>query len=449
MSKESTRRSVSDASFPRLATNARDASSDLESLAAPSPFFHVEKSLRRTAAEDAHSRLSFLTRAREDLGRPLNLDATSRAAVRMSVPMLAELIILVQPSEIDGEWSIVQAIESGDVVALDEFHGANRLPAHLTGAIERALAHGTREDLPPDSTFRSYGGPETISIPLRGRGRTFGVLTCSHEPSGRKFSSADMEMAEVFAMQAASAIDNARRLQEVEAADRRRTESLSVLAHELRNPLAAIRYAVAVLRRFADKEAVRSAHDIIDKQTTHMVRLVDDLSEMSRLTNGKIRLELESLDVATVVHEAVEASRPSIDARAHRLTVRSPHTPVRVVADRVRLSQVLANLLDNAAKYTPPQGAISISADREGEKAVFRVSDNGIGIPAETLPRVFDMFMQVDRSLGLSQGGLGIGLSLVRRFVELHGGSVQAASAGVNCGSEFTIHLPLVADANT
>ena len=228
-------------------------------------------------------------------------------------------------------------------------------------------------------------------------------------------------------------------------ADRRRTESMSVLAHELRSPLTAIRYAVAILRRGGrDEAAIRSVQDAIDHQVTCMLRLVDDLSEVSRAANGKILLEREPLDLTDVVREAAETSRPLIEARKHRLTLGVPQDPLLVNADRTRLSQVLINLLNNAAKYTPPGGVLSLSAEREEDEAVIRVCDNGVGIPADTLPKIFDMFMQVDQSLGLSQGGLGIGLALVQRFVEMHGGSVRASSGGVNCGSEFTVRLPLL-----
>jgi signal transduction histidine kinase len=253
------------------------------------------------------------------------------------------------------------------------------------------------------------------------------------------------EEARIRAEANARALEGGRDDRERKDADRRHTESMSVLAHELRSPLAAIRYAVAVLRRGGrDEAAIRSVQDAIDNQVTCMLRLVDDLSEVSRAANGKIQLEREPLDLTAVVRGAAETSRPLIEARKHRLTVRVPQEPLPVNADRTRLSQVLINLLNNAAKYTPPGGVLSLSAEREEDEAVIRVCDNGVGIPAETLPKIFDMFMQVDQSLGLSQGGLGIGLALVQRFVEMHGGSVHAASGGVNCGSEFTVRLPLL-----
>lgn len=431
--------------FPRLAINSGRPEPDTAVSQAQAQFLLIEKNLRRAAAEEADSRLSFLLRAGADFGQSLDVDATARDVVKMAVPTLAELIILVQPAGSDNEWSIVQAAHLGDAVAVDEFKGANRLPADLSDVIDDALAHGTQEYLPVHSLLSNEDAPRIIAIPLRGRGRTFGVLTFSHGHSGRHFSSADQRAAKEYAARAAIAIDNARHCRELEDADRCKTESLSVLAHELRNLLASLQYALAVLRNCGQAEAAGgSAHEVIDRQVMQMVQLVDDLSDASRLTNGKLRLELEPLDLATVVGEAVETSRPLIDSRRHRLTIRLPQEPLTVNADRLRLSQVLTNLLNNAAKYTQPGGRVELSAEREEDEAVLRVSDNGVGIVAEILPKIFDMFVQVDRSHGLSQGGLGIGLTLVRRLVEMHGGSVQATSGGPNRGSEFTVRLPLI-----
>jgi CheY-like chemotaxis protein len=237
-------------------------------------------------------------------------------------------------------------------------------------------------------------------------------------------------------------MDNAQLYKDVETADRQKNEFLSMLAHELRNPLAPIRNAVAVLRHQADAESVHWAEDIIDRQVSNLVRMVEDLLDVSRITQGKIRLELERLSIAEAVASAVETSRPLIDSRRHHLQVRVPQEPVWITGDQARLAQVLGNLLNNAAKYTPDGGTIWITALREGENAVFRVRDTGIGIPGEMLARVFDLFAQVDNSLDRAQGGLGIGLTLVRRLVELHNGTVEVASAGPNQGSEFTIRIP-------
>jgi CheY-like chemotaxis protein len=191
------------------------------------------------------------------------------------------------------------------------------------------------------------------------------------------------------------------------------------------------------------------AKDVIERQMQHMVRLVDDLLDVSRITRGKIKLQMETVNVATVVDRALETCRPLLDARKHELTIALPPEPLWVQGDTARLVQIVGNLLNNAAKYTEDGGRVWLSVAREDGQVALRVRDTGIGIPQDMLTYVFDMFAQVDRSLDRSQGGLGIGLTLVHRLVELHHGSVQASSAGPNQGSEFVVRLPLVSQAQT
>jgi CheY-like chemotaxis protein len=230
---------------------------------------------------------------------------------------------------------------------------------------------------------------------------------------------------------------------ELAETDVRKNEFLAMLGHELRNPLAPIRNAVKIMKqRGSDDPATCWARDVIDQQIGQMAQLVDDLLEISRVTRGKVRLQKEVVDVATIVAYAVETSRPVIDAHRHRLSIALPSGEILVDADAVRMAQVLSNLLNNAAKYTADGGHIRLSIGAEADQVVFRVRDNGIGIPPEMLGRVFEVFAQVDRSLDRSQGGLGLGLSLVRRLVEMHGGSVEAHSAGLDQGSEFLVRLP-------
>jgi CheY-like chemotaxis protein len=217
-----------------------------------------------------------------------------------------------------------------------------------------------------------------------------------------------------------------------------------MLAHELRNPLAPIRSAVDVLRLCTQHDSdVVWAQDVIDRQVTHLVRLVDELLDVSRITRGKIRLELGQQRLAEVVSAAVETSRPLIDAGRHQLNLSLPEEPLWVHADEARLAQVLSNLLNNAAKYTPPGGMIWVTVSEDAGQAVVSVRDTGVGIPPEMLSRVFDLFQQVDRSIDRSQGGLGIGLTLARRLVEMHGGSIEAKSEGPGRGSEFVVRLPI------
>ncbi|HYQ90756.1 MAG TPA: ATP-binding protein, partial [Candidatus Competibacteraceae bacterium] len=237
---------------------------------------------------------------------------------------------------------------------------------------------------------------------------------------------------------------------ELREASRHKDEFLAMLAHELRNPLAPILNAAAILKRKGsqDEKHFRWAIGLIDSQVRHMGRLLDDLLDVSRLQRGKITLQPVRLDIASVVAEAVETSRSLIEGRQHRLILDLPAEPLWLLADATRLTQVLYNLLTNASKFTPEGGQIELRVAREGEEAVIRVSDSGIGIAPALLPRVFDLFSQADTSLAHSQGGLGIGLALVRIIVQQHGGSVQAYSEGEGRGSELTIRLPALPPAH-
>ena len=226
-------------------------------------------------------------------------------------------------------------------------------------------------------------------------------------------------------------------------ADRRKDEFLAILAHELRNPLAPLRHALEMLRLAPEsREAAGWARDIMERQVGQMVRLIDDLLDLSRVSRGKVRLERQPVAMEAIVHDALEVCRPAIDAVGHALHVSLPDAPVVLEGDRTRLVQILCNLLSNAAKYTPPGGRIEVAARAEAEEAVISVSDNGVGIPAPMLARVFDMFTQVENTLERSQGGLGIGLTLVKRLTELHGGRVEAHSEGSGHGSRFVLRLP-------
>ena len=235
------------------------------------------------------------------------------------------------------------------------------------------------------------------------------------------------------------------RADELAEANRHKDEFLATLAHELRNPLAPIRNAVQYLGMEGLKETdVKTARDVIARQVTVMVRLIDDLLDVSRISRNKLDIRKQRVELAAVVESAVESSRPLIQQCGHELTVSLPPQPVHLDADPIRLAQVFLNLLNNAAKYTKRGGHIWLTAEREGSDAVVSVRDNGIGIPGDMLARIFDMFTQVDRSLERSQGGLGIGLTLVRRLVDMHDGSIEARSNGPDEGSEFVVRLPLL-----
>jgi PAS domain S-box-containing protein len=236
-----------------------------------------------------------------------------------------------------------------------------------------------------------------------------------------------------------------RHVEELQEASRQMGEFIAMLAHELRNPLAPIGNALQVmgLRRLGDPQ-LEWCRDVLERQVAHMGRLVDDLLDVNRITSGKILLKPEAVDVASVIERAIESSTPLLQQRRHRLEIDLPKTPLIVRADATRLSQVFLNLLNNAAKYTPEGGVVRIEAAAEGEHAVVHVRDNGVGIASELLPKIFDLFVQGSRSLDRSEGGLGIGLTLVREIVRLHGGTVAVSSAGPMQGSEFVVSLALL-----
>jgi CheY-like chemotaxis protein len=239
-------------------------------------------------------------------------------------------------------------------------------------------------------------------------------------------------------------VDNALLYQQLQTADRHKNDFLAMLGHELRNPLAPIRNAVELLRIAGSDTQRRSrAQDVIERQVKHLTRLVDDLLDVSRITRGKIELQCSPLQISGVISNAVEISMPLIESRKHRLSVSVPPQPLWINADSGRLAQVLANLLNNAAKYTPEGGSISLSVGQEEHNIVFRVVDTGVGLSRQMLSKIFDLFGRDEGPRSSFHDGLGVGLMLVRRLVELHGGKVDAFSAGANKGSEFVVRVPV------
>jgi PAS domain S-box-containing protein len=285
--------------------------------------------------------------------------------------------------------------------------------------------------------MRSY-----LCVPLAGRGGTMGAISFVAADSGRRFDADDVRLAEDLAHRAAIAIDNTRLYDRLREADRRKDEFLATLAHELRNPLAPIRNALLLMRGPAPPGGHEPVRAMAERQVAHLARLVDDLMDVARISEGKIELRRESVDLHTVVRQAVETARPLIDDRRHRLVVTLPPGPVRLEGDPTRLEQVLWNLLNNAAKYTGPGGRIDLSAEAVGGQVVVRVRDTGVGIEPSMLPRLFRMFVQLGEHKEHARGGLGIGLGLVRTLVELHGGTITALSEGPGKGSEFVVRLP-------
>jgi len=299
------------------------------------------------------------------------------------------------------------------------------------------------------------GAVDYVSVPvvpelLRAKVTVFAALYRKTREAERLTAELERRVAERTAELEASVarqIDLARQLLD---ADRRKDEFLALLAHELRNPLAPIRNAVNIMHmKGLDDPDLIWCHDVIERQAKQLTRLVDDLLDVSRITKGKIRLRTEQLDLRDVVRDAVETSRPLIDEMGHQITVEMPETPLLVRGDPARLTQVVANLLNNAAKYQMENGTIMVRIEHDGTDSVIVVKDGGIGITRESMPRIFDLFAQGERAPDRAAGGLGIGLSLVRQIVELHGGTVRAESPGPGLGSEFVVHLPASIDSLT
>ena len=406
------------------------------------------------AAEAANRRSTFLAEASTTLAGSLDVDVTVRNLARLVVPVLADLSAVSLAGEGGPGPSELAWV---DRTAGGTSAGQGELPAALAEAVTRVLAGGPPGVLEgtalepvqadrPRSLPLPFALTSAVVLPLRARDKVLGALALALGPSGRGFSLAERLLAEDLAGRAAVFLDNARLHRDIREADQRKNEFLSMLAHELRNPLAPIRNAVQIMGlQGSPPSTVQWAMEIIDRNVDQLVRLVDDLLDVSRITRGKIRLKPEPLDMAAVVAQAVELSQPLIESRRHKFTVSLPEEPVWVNGDGTRLAQVLANLLNNAAKYTDEGGRIWLNLVCENGDAVVRVRDTGVGIPPNMLASIFDLFTQVDRSLDRSQGGLGIGLTLARRLVEMHGGRVAVSSAGANQGSEFVVRLPVLA----
>ena len=296
--------------------------------------------------------------------------------------------------------------------------------------------------------IRGLGLKSYICVPMAISGKTLGLLTFATAESTRKYTDADLALAIDLAQRAAVAIENTRLYEALRETDRRKDEFLATLAHELRNPLAPVRNALQILKMpRVDARTVECSREMMERQVQQLVRLVDDLMDVSRVMRGKIELRRERVELAAVVARAVETVQPLVDAQGHDLTVQIASDSLLLDADPVRLAQVVSNLLTNAAKYTERRGRIWLTAARDGEMAVCHIRDNGIGIAPHMLPRIFELFVQVDHASTKAQGGLGIGLTLAKNLVEMHNGIIQARSEGVGRGCEFVVRLPLAPQA--
>jgi len=427
----------------------------------------AEEKIARAAAEQATRRLAFLAQASVALAGSLDLAAITRELAGLCVPFLADVCALALAAE-DGKSASTEVAWMSDDPQLGLIRRSVASVGHrwFGDAVERVRKSGKLETFGVRPGDAATGGPDEpllardigaaadfpvdgmVIVQLSARGRTLGALALGLGPSGRKLDADALSMATDLAARAAIALDNARLYGKIQTEDRRKDEFLAMLAHELRNPLAPISNAVHILQMSEkDPAKLKWAIEVIGRQLRQLVRLVDDLLDVSRITRGKIELKIESIDVTQVVAAAIETSRPFVDALEHTLTVLLPPEPLLVKGDFARVAQILANLINNAAKYTNEGGRIAVTAAREGANVVFRVRDTGIGIPADLLSSIFEPFTQIDRTLARSQGGLGIGLTLVRRLVEMQGGRVFASSDGPDQGSEFTVSLPAASPA--
>ena len=418
----------------------------------------AQEQAARAAAEELTRRASFLADASKILISSLDVNSLMVGATRLVVPMLADFsaITLVDSEGIlirtacvhegnlaekrdqilrDSVWEegTQQVLGSGQPAIIENFSAQERC------ADDNAML---AENPPANDTCPIE---HVAMLPLMARGKTYGVLAFALGPSGRRFAIADIELATDIASRVAIALDNCLLFKEIQDGDQRKNEFLATLSHELRNPLAPMRTAIHALHLSGQWPA--GAHDqreMLERQLGHLTHLVNDLLDLARIRQGKIQLRRECTDIVAEVRDALETCRTALADAGHQVVVALPSEPVRVDGDHVRLQQIFENLLFNAGKYTDPNGRIGVSLACEGGHAVFRVRDSGVGIAPEMMPQIWEMFAQVDASSDRTRHGLGIGLSLAKKLVHLHGGQIEAHSDGLGRGSEFVVRIPLI-----
>jgi signal transduction histidine kinase/DNA-binding response OmpR family regulator len=381
----------------------------------------------RAAAEEAIHRADYLSEASRVLSRSLNLDDTIAAILDLCVPMLGERAILGIPDKEGG----VRRLEMHPAPRADD-------PEVFTPELRAAADQVIR-----DKQFKLWkkDGRAAAICPLMAGDEVRGAIALLGEAA--KFDSARVALIREFGGRAAIAMENARLYSAVQEADRRKNEFLAMLAHELRNPLAPIRNAVHILASAEDlPPKLAWARDVIGRQADHMSRLIDDLLDVSRIVQGKVAVKPEKLQLANLVERSVEASSPRLAQREQVLDVILPTDGIEIEGDIVRLSQVLSNLINNSSKFSPLHSHIRLESSFADGELQIAVKDEGAGVAPEFLPHMFELFAQADQSLDRSQGGLGIGLTLVKHLVELHGGRVWATSEGLGKGAQVTLALP-------
>lgn len=401
----------------------------------------------------------FLVRAGAELAHSLDLPTTLAQISQLVIEDLADgcLIDLIQPdgtvlrpiarhASAEGD-ALLAPLRDGSCVDLNEPIGLPRALRTGRPKIYNRTTEAAIDSLATDpdrrQAFRQLGIGSIMILPLIARDRTLGALTLLTTRPGRFFSAADLPSAGELAILAALAIDNAQLYDNAREDVRRRDEFLAMLSHELRNPLSSIMHATTLLHNHRNLPCDQTgAIEVVARQSQQMSRLLDDLLDISRVTRGIIHLERLPVDLLDVLDQALESARPAIESAGHRLHLNLSGGAMPVIGDHTRLVQVLINLLTNAARYTPSGGDIWLEAASGPQTVELVVRDNGTGIDPEFLPRIFDLFTQGRRSLDRSQGGLGIGLTLVREIVELHDGSISAFSDGPGLGSTFRVRLP-------
>lgn len=411
-----------------------------------------------TDRKQAEEALAFFANASATLAALVDRQSALQQSARIAVPYLAD-------------WCVVYVVdEHGDI----DYHAhAHRDPSQerlltqmLTNspldwnsntATVRALKTGQPQlmaELPEaflDSVaqgeehrniIRELGPRAVISVPLKIRDRIVGVLGLVSCDASRRYTPREVKLAENLAERVATAVDNSRLFHAVKEANRQKDEFLAMLAHELRNPLAAIRYAVA-LGQMSNGDSTSELFELIDRQTQNLAHLIDDLLDVSRISGDKVTLRKEQIEVAAIINRAVATVRPLMEQKHHELCLDLPDESMLLYVDPTRAEQIFANLLTNSGKYTPERGRVTVTAERHGREAVIRVADTGMGLPSEMIGRVFELFTQADRSLDRSEGGLGIGLTVAQKLAEMHGGTISADSEGLGKGATFTVRLPL------
>ncbi|MGN6107268.1 MAG: hybrid sensor histidine kinase/response regulator, partial [Kofleriaceae bacterium] len=422
-----------------------------------------ERAAHRLAEE--RDRLELIANASAEIDRSLDYQTTLAAVTRMVVPRVAD-------------WCVIHVVEAGvhervAVAHLDaaEIERARRLWESLpydpdaARGIPLVLRTGEPELVSdirgdrlaqdfPDPLWRTmmheFGICSYLVLPLKRAGVTFGILLLSMSTSGRHYDHSDLPFASTLAARASTAIERARLYREAdlqreraELASQAKDQFLAMLGHELRNPLAPIRTALELMK-MREPGSLTKERTVIERQVGQLTTLVDDLLDIARITRGAVELHRRPTMLSEVVAKGVETASPLVETRRHELHI-SVEPGLSVDGDPERLAQVVGNLVTNAAKYTEPGGRIDITAKREGDRAVVRVRDSGIGITSELLPHIFEMFVQAPQALDRARGGIGLGLAIVRSLVELHGGTVQATSEGPGKGSVFEVDLPALA----